>query len=912
MLLVVLGHAGINSLEGGYIGVDVFFVLSGFLITGLLLSGARKNGFVSLIDFYLRRARRILPAAALTLVVTDVVAYYLFNFVRAKQVVLDSIWASLFAANIHFAREGTDYFARAQPPSPVQHFWSLAVEEQFYLIWPALLSIVLFGVTLSRRTFRDRRRQPREVTQWALRRLLVVVIVIGLGSLAWSIHYTKAAPTASYFSAFSRAWELALGAALAVVGSKLTSVTTGLRTVLGWLGFIAIIIASVAFSSNTPFPGYAALLPTVGTALVIGAGISDQQPRFSVSRLLSLTPLRYVGDRSYAFYLWHWPMLIIAARYEAHEISIGVNLLLLLCAFALSIVSYGLFENPIRRMRSAPACALLWPASVGAVAVVAVFSLHSINTKASRFEATASIAAKTYASAESRQAITATSKGRVLPSVIAAVEAAGREANIPPELTPPMGELLSDRYIYSFPSGCAPNESQTTSDVCHLGEKSSSKSIVVIGDSHAQMWMPAILRMAQKDGWVIRPLIKSGCSPSTWFGDLSLAICRPWYRWAVAQAEALHPDVTLIAGGWSGVTGHTAEEVKNGVVSLATRMKRSSKSVVVVQDVDGIGKQPVDCLLAEHATMKTCTTSWPDQRFWLNDEIAALAAHYGFGLLETRGWFCFKSQCPIVIGHTIAYRDLDHITKTYALSLAEPFRIVFKRAIHELSASALDNEATTKPAKNPTSYARGVLNSGPVGYWQLEESAGALVAIDTSKNAHHGTFANGVSMGQSGALGKPGKAASFDGRDDYVQAPNLELDGPFTVELWADLHGSGSTGDTGYGALIGYDFTHRLLWNTANKRLLAQFDGNFFSSVSILELGWHHISYVFDGSTEHFYVDGSSAGSHTTKRPLWNKSFRIGACDPSDYFFNGLIDEVALYDRALSQSELLNHYRNGR
>ncbi len=216
VVLVVLGHAGVAFLPGGFIGVDVFFVLSGILITGLLLSDAvRRGGSVSFVHFYARRARRILPAAALTLVVTDVVAYQLLNFVRAKVVVEDSIWASLFAANIHFAQIGTDYFARGQPPSPVQHFWSLAVEEQFYLVWPALLAAALLAAARRRRSRPTphpiaqaphpiaRTPQPIAATSLApggpaeppgartgLGGPAALVAAILLGSLAWSIYYT--------------------------------------------------------------------------------------------------------------------------------------------------------------------------------------------------------------------------------------------------------------------------------------------------------------------------------------------------------------------------------------------------------------------------------------------------------------------------------------------------------------------------------------------------------------------------------------------------------------------------------------------------------------------------------------------------------------------------------------------------
>ena len=174
VLLVALGHAGVPFLSGGFVGVDVFFVLSGFLITGILLAEFAERGAISLPRFYLRRARRILPAAVLTLVVTDIAAHHLLNFVRAREAVSDSIWSALFVANFHFARQGSDYFAQGQPPSPFLHFWSLAVEEQFYFVWPSLLALLL--------ALRLRRR------------LLAVLAAIAAGSLVWSIHVTTSSP----------------------------------------------------------------------------------------------------------------------------------------------------------------------------------------------------------------------------------------------------------------------------------------------------------------------------------------------------------------------------------------------------------------------------------------------------------------------------------------------------------------------------------------------------------------------------------------------------------------------------------------------------------------------------------------------------------------------------------------------
>src|SRR4051812_34231219 len=248
VLLVVLDHAGVGFLDGGFVGVDVFFVLSGFLITGLLLSEAVEHGSVSLRGFYARRARRILPAASLTLVATCVAAYFLLNVVRARAAVVDSVWASLFGANIHFAHEATDYFARSQPPSPVLHFWSLAVEEQFYLVWPAILGLALFGISVGRR--------PADgVTMQSVRRLLLIIVAGGVASLLWSVHETAADPTRSYFSPATRAWELALGAALAIGTVELARLPPPVRAAMGWLGLVAIAVAAVTFSDRTQVPG---------------------------------------------------------------------------------------------------------------------------------------------------------------------------------------------------------------------------------------------------------------------------------------------------------------------------------------------------------------------------------------------------------------------------------------------------------------------------------------------------------------------------------------------------------------------------------------------------------------------------------------------------------------------------------
>jgi peptidoglycan/LPS O-acetylase OafA/YrhL len=713
VLLVVLGHAGVSFLKGGYVGVDVFFVLSGFLITALLLASAAKPRRRSLIAFYSRRARRILPAAALTLVVTDAVAYRLLNVVRAKAVLHDSIFASLFTANIHFAHQGTDYFAQAQPPSPVQHFWSLSVEEQFYVVWPVLLSAVLMSVALRRRRGDSLGPVRRDVMPPALNRSLVAIVVIVVVSFAWSIYYTRSRPTAAYFSTFARAWELGIGAALAIGAARLGRVPEGPRAAAGWLGLAAIAIAGVTFSSRTPFPGYAALLPTVGAALVIAAGLGQHHSRRAVGRVLSIAPLRYVGDRSYALYLWHWPVLIVAVQYEGHDLSVRTKLLLVLGAFGVSIVSYALFENPIRRMRwsTAGRALVLWPASVLAVILIAGWQLQSVAVTETRL---AEMGQPQYPGAtpaelallglgrqsqdvgsvvQLRPIASSPGDDRSLPAVVAAVRAGNRSAAIPSPLTPPVPNLLGDHYDY--PSGCAAEDGQSSSNICSLGDPSGTKSLVVFGDSHAQMWMPAILAMASRDGWVVRPLGKSACIPLEWWRVMpATPDCRAWFRWAIREIHRLHPDVTLLAAAMSGLGGKDAAAA-SGISSFVTAVRTASRHVVVMGDTPFVNEQPVDCLLSRNANMGRCSFSFPAAQLSVADTIASTSQAVGASYISTTGWLCFDDDCPMVVGHTIVYFDPGHVTATFASALANVFRAAFRRAISQADRVMVHRGSTT-------------------------------------------------------------------------------------------------------------------------------------------------------------------------------------------------------------------------
>jgi peptidoglycan/LPS O-acetylase OafA/YrhL len=668
VLLVVFAHAGVGAMAGGYVGVDVFFVLSGFLITGLLLAEARKTGSVSLLGFYVRRARRILPAAMLTLVATDIAAYLLVNFVRARETVEDSLHAAGFGANFHFAARGFDYFAQSEPPSPLLHYWSLSVEEQFYFVWPLVLSLTLFGVA------------------WVMRRSIagnearLLWLIGGLTALSfvYSIYLTAASPTAAYYSPFARAWELGLGATLAVAAAWLARLPGAAKVVLGWSGIAAIAVSAVVFTASTPFPGWAALLPTVGTACAIVAGMGDRMPRLAVGRWLGVRPMSMIGDRSYAFYLWHWPVLILAAGYAGHALSVPVKLELMVGAFVLSCVTFALVENPIRHgMRSRAKTLVVVLACAGIFLGTAVGSLAAINREQQRFQGPLT----TQIGPLGIHGPTSTAKG-ALSTVIAAVRAARQGAPLPTPLAPAIGQLKGMPPPYALPNGCLGQNSSSViaSKVCRLGDKSSKKLVVLMGDSHAYMWWPAVLEMAWHDHLAVVPLLRLGCTPANWPTGHGSGKCAAWYRWAIGRIKHLHPNTVLLGGSIDQKQSPLLGTEVAGLVGAARELHRLGRTVVI-GDPEGLNVNPVDCLLRSNATMGTCATTWPASALRGYDRVKQGVTRLGIPFLATRGFVSYQREYPAVIGNTIVWLDSNHMTYLYSAQVAGAFRAAYLHAI---------------------------------------------------------------------------------------------------------------------------------------------------------------------------------------------------------------------------------------
>ena len=653
VLLVVLYHSGVSVLGGGYVGVDVFFVISGFLITSLLLREATTTGSISITGFYARRFLRLLPAAALVTAATVLAAIKWLPPLRAPQIALDGLFATVYGLNYRLAAVGTEYLNADAAPSPLQHFWSLAVEEQFYVVWPLLL---LGAFALRRR-----------------RGVAVVLAAVVAVSFVVSVWQTRADSTWAYFGLHTRAWELGAGALIAVLGLRLKERVASAFTAAG-LGGIA--LSAVLFTADTRFPGYAALLPVLGAAAVLLGGTT------APSGLLSETPLQVIGRLSYSWYLWHWPFLMIGPYALGVAPGLAVNLALAGGALVAAAITYVLVENPMRHLRALRAKPWRTVGCGLAVTVLTAAGYLALGTgDAARPSLQTDYVAPEPAGVTARMLAT----GVATPSV-------------PANLTPSLEKAADDEpriYADKCSGGFTDPEIKKP---CAYGDVASGETVVLFGDSHAAHWFPAMEQVARDQHWRLVMVTKSACSAAS-VRIFQATLNRP-YDECVAWRESvwdylasLKPAMVVMSSAAAGGTlvddsgakvtdtGYADSVWVQGWRRTADRLAMTGARLFLIEDTPYQAGDTVECLSVHTTDPRSCVVSAgaalpePARR----RAIAAALRDQDVTVVDPLPWFCTADRCPVIVGNVLVYRDASHITATYSRMLAPLLRSALGR-----------------------------------------------------------------------------------------------------------------------------------------------------------------------------------------------------------------------------------------
>lgn len=626
ILLVALYHAGLPILPGGFIGVDLFFVLSGYLITGLLVKEIESTGTVNFSSFYARRARRLIPAAAVIVVLTLLVAQWVYAPQELVALTKDALTTSLYASNLWFAHISTDYLAAGAEKSPLLHTWSLSVEEQFYFVWPLFLLLALRG---------RKGKSPRRS------RLIAVMFGLGLISFVAAEWLTRVAQPWAFFTSPTRAWEFAAGGLAWFVPVHWVAHRPRLRLGMFWSGLLLLLGAAMGYGHETVFPGVTALVPVMGGCLMLMSHVPGQST--IGERWLHHPVMQWFGSRSYSWYLWHWPVLILVGRLVPEK-TLAINLGCIVLALLLADVCYRFVENPLRfspLLARRPAYSISFALSVTLLsAISAAWWRHS---------------------------------GHL-------------ESHSPAQISYTQAMDDVPRKIYG--THCHLSLLDTKTGDCVFGDPKAGTTVVLFGDSHAAQWFPALETLAKQHHWKLVSLTKSAC-PVASVLPINLQLGRPytecaeWREQTLARIIALRPAMVVmgyyryVSLSDDSIAPISEDDWRNGMHDTLARLDAASVPVTILRDNPRPGFDVPTCL-ARQAKLPwraldcnfTRQPSLDSLEYGLTREAARNLTHVAF--VDMSDDICATANCNPVDSQSgvVWFRDDHHLTTAAVRQLA--------------------------------------------------------------------------------------------------------------------------------------------------------------------------------------------------------------------------------------------------
>lgn len=648
VLLVVLYHWWPDLVPGGYIGVDVFFVVSGYLITDHLVRERENSGSLRWGRFWARRAQRLLPAALFVAAVTVLLITTVVPASLQPQFFREVIASVFYVQNWVLAADAVDYLAAENVASPSQHYWSLSVEEQFYLAWPLLL-LVAAAVG----------------TRWGSLRLrfTVLVSVVAGASFIASVTLVATEPGVAYFATHVRAWEFAAGALVALVGASMQHRSPLARSLLSASGFAAIAVCAWVYSADTPFPGVAAAAPVIATVAVLIATDDGAQP--GVARFGKAVGLSALGNVSYAWYLWHWPIIVIARIVVGEQLGLVTAIGLGLLSLALAVVTTKYIEAPVRRIpiASRRSIVTVFALTVGAMLVVATPAALASQRAASE-------AAAAVEDARSDTVDRECTGGRAFVDT-----ACDTDFDTPTAELVPAPSVAADDRTLTYTDRCVANSRSDELIVCQYGASVPTLEVLLVGDSHANHWFPAVHEIALDQSWSLTTALKAACSDTTTPSAPTEAgtSCEAW-KTKLWQWAADHPpfDVVIVSHSASSDARDPRTPTIEGYWESWERYTATGAQVIVIEDTPRAFDGVVQCLERE-ASSASCAVPASEARAASDVMVEAARARSDLAsVVETRDLLCPGAQCPVAIGGVVVFRDSHHLTGTFSATMAEP------------------------------------------------------------------------------------------------------------------------------------------------------------------------------------------------------------------------------------------------